>query len=244
MEWGFDIEGGMSVRGLIGAEGSTGSEEGRRATRSFQPASSTDVRREELDSRRVSPVGSRIRRSGSHPSSLARLLRRRRHRGDDPRGGQGGGAGREEQRAGCDRGSRGAGRAAPPGGSARTWPRPTSAEVCASPPRPMVVLGDDSTARGVGDFQAARVRARSARARAARAGDPGVAIRARVDDRREASARSDASMPAGGERVGGARGGVSEASEARAPHGQVDGRDRSILAPASATIKQISSGVD
>ena len=68
----------------------------------------------------------------------ARLLRRRRHRGD-PRGGEGGGAGREEQRAGCDRGSRGAGRAAPPGGSARTWPRPTSAEVCASPPRPMVL---------------------------------------------------------------------------------------------------------
>ena len=31
MEWGFDIGGGMSVRGLIGAEGSTGSEEGRRA---------------------------------------------------------------------------------------------------------------------------------------------------------------------------------------------------------------------
>ena len=210
MEWGFDIGGGRSVRGLIGAGRGGGwvggLRRGRRAPRSFQPRV--------IDRREKEGIG--LERRSFHRSGLesvdrgvirARLLRRRRHRGDDPRGGEGGGAGREEQRAGCDRGARGAGRAAPPGGSARTWPRPTSAEVCASPPRPMVVLGDDSTARGVGDVQAARVRARSARARVAPAGDPGVAIRGRVDDRRVARARSDASMPAGGGRGSAARAG-------------------------------------
>ena len=88
MEWGFDIGGGMSVRGLIGADGSTGSEEGRRAPRSFQPRV-IDRREKEGRTR-----GEFFHRSGLESVDRgvirARLLRRRRHRGDPPARGGGG----------------------------------------------------------------------------------------------------------------------------------------------------------
>ena len=179
-----------------------------------------------------------IGESSEHASSVVDVTA-----GTHPRGGEGGGS---EQRAGCDRGSRGAGRAAPPGGSARTWPRPTSAEVCASPPRPMVMLGDDSTARGVGDFQAARVRARSARARVARAGDPGVAIRGA----RRRSARGEREVRRVDARGGGEgrrRARRCERGERGARATRPGGRSGSIDPRASIrhAIKQgISSGVD
>ena len=204
----------------------------------FNPASSTDARRKELDSRGARFTGRVSNPSigeSEHASSVVDVT------AGTTRAGEGAGRVRRSS-AGCDRGARGAGRAAPPGVGAHL----ASADVRGGLRvawRPMVVLGDDSTARGVGCSSGARSRSFRSREGGAR-GRRGVAIRGRVDDRREASARSDASMPAG-ERAGGAR--RCERGERGARATRPGGRSGSIDPRASNrhAIKQgISSGVD
>ena len=168
----------------------------------------------------VSPVGSRIRRSGSHPSTpppSSTSPRRRPARGGG-RGGSGGAA-----RGVRSRGGGGASRAS---GGRRALASADVAEVCASPPRPGGARRRLDGAP-VGMFKGARSRSFRSREGGARGRSGGRDSGARRRSARASEVRRV--VRGGGEgrrRVrrcerGGAR---------RAPHGQVDGRDRSPLA--------------
>ena len=249
MEWGFDIGGEVSQGFDRGGRG--GGRMGRRAPKRvdglldlFNPASSTDARRKELDSRGARFTGRvsnpSIGESSEHASSVVDVTAETTRAG-----GRGAGrVGRSSARGAiAGRGARGEPRLRgvrrAPGLGRR--PRRSARRL-----RVPWWCSATTRRRARGGSQAARVRARSARARVAPAGDPGVAIRGRVDDRREASARSDASMPAGGGE-GRRRARRCERGERGARATRPGGRSGSIDPRASNrhAIKQgISSGVD